>query len=194
MKTYIEYKVLVLEGNKQMIKLIQAMRQSFSRLWFFHLAVLLIWMKTFIAQRYVFELPIKGWYQEIIAFISPLSAILLMVWLAMMIARKRKNTAIVVISFLTSFLLFANAWYYRFFHDFITLPILFQAKNAGDLGSSAVVLLRATDILFFTDFFILLAIVWIRKLPPISIKAPELSTVFVIAIICFIVNLGMAET
>ncbi|MEX2414972.1 MAG: LTA synthase family protein [Paenibacillaceae bacterium] len=170
------------------------MKQSFSRLWFFHLAFILIWLKTHIVQRYVFDLPIKGWYQEIIALISPLSAVLLMFWLAMMLSRKRKNTAILVVSFLSSFILFANAWYYRFFHDFITLPILFQGKNAGDLGNSAMELLHAADLLFFTDFVILLAIVWIRKLPPVSIKAPELSTVFVLAIICFIVNLGMAET
>lgn len=177
-----------------MSKLIQAVKQSYSRLWFFHLAVILIWLKAHIIQRYVFELPIKGWYQEIIALISPLSAILLMLWLAMIVVRKRKNAAILIVSFLSSFILFANAWYYRFFHDFITLPILFQGKNAGDLGSSAVVLLHATDILFFTDFFVLLAIVWIRKLPPVAIKAPELSSVFVIAIVCFVVNLGMAET
>jgi lipoteichoic acid synthase len=177
-----------------MIKIIQATKRSFSRLWFFHLAVFLIWMKTFLVQRFVFELPIEGWYQEIIDLISPLSAILLMVWLAFMIARKWKNAAILVISFMSSFILFANAWYYRFFHDFITLPILFQGKNAADLGNSAFELLQVTDVFFFTDFAILLAIVWFRKLPPLSIKATELSTVFVIAVVCFVVNLGMAET
>jgi lipoteichoic acid synthase len=177
-----------------MIKIIQATKRSFSRLWFFHLAIFLIWMKTFIVQRFVFELPIEGWFQEIIDLISPLSAILLMVWVAFMIARKWKNAAILVISFMSSFILFANAWYYRFFHDFITLPILFQGKNAADLGNSAFELLQVTDVLFFTDFAILLAIVWFRKLPPISIRATELSTVFVIAVVCFVVNLGMAET
>ena len=177
-----------------MSTIIQAIKQSYSRLWFFHLAVILIWLKTHIIQRYVYELPIKGWYQEIIAFISPLSAILLMTWLALILSRKRKNTALLVVSFLTSLILFANAWYYRFFHDFITLPILFQGKNASDLGNSALELLYMTDVLFFTDFAILLAIVWIRKLPAVSIKAGELSTVCVVAIICFVVNLGMAET
>lgn len=181
-----------------MLKIIKATKQSFSRsfsrLWFFHLAVFLIWVKTVVVQRFVFELPIKGWYQEIIALISPLSAILLMVWLTFMIFRKRKNAGIIVISFLTSFILFANAWYYRFFHDFITLPILFQGKNAADLGNSAFELLQVTDVFFFADFAILLAIVWIRKLPPISIRTAELSSVFVIAVVCFVVNLGMAET
>ena len=177
-----------------MNKLKNAFKRSFSRLWFFHLAFLLIWLKTHIAQRYVFSLPIDGAYQEFIAFISPISSVLLMLWLALLISRKRKNMAILIVSFVTSFLLFANAWFYRFFSDFITLPVLFQTRNAGDLGSSAMTLLHPMDILFFADFFILLAIVLVRKLPPVSIKPSELSTVFAMAIIIFIVNLGMAES
>src|SRR5690606_37033782 len=101
-----------------------------------------------------FDLPISGWFQEFIAFISPVSSILLMLWLALVLSRKRKNSAILVVSFISSFLLFANAWYYRFFNDFITLPVLFQTRNAGDLGQSAITLLYPTDILFFADFFI----------------------------------------
>jgi lipoteichoic acid synthase len=180
--------------NKITRKVTNAVKHSFSRLWFFHVAVLLIWLKTHIIQRFVFDLPINGWYQEVIAFISPVSAILLMVWLAFILSRKWKNAAILVISFFSSLILFANAWYYRFFNDFITLPVLFQGKNAGDLGNSALELLYFTDLLFFADFFILLAIVWVRKLPPVALRSSELSTVFVAAIICFVVNLAMAET
>lgn len=177
-----------------MKQLRQAFVNSFSRSWFFYLAFLLMWMKTFIAQRFVFDLPISGFFQEFIAFISPVSSILIMLWLALMIARRRKNAAVLVVSFITSFLLFANAWFYRFFNDFITLPVLFQTRNAGDLGQSAVTLLHIGDILFFADFFILLAIVLIRKLPPVSMKPKELSTVFALSVIIFLVNLGMAES
>lgn len=171
-----------------------ALKRSFGRLWFFHLAVLLMWAKTYAAQRFVFELPINGFFQEFIAFISPISSILLMTWLALLLSRKRKNRAILVVSFFSSFVLFANAWYYRFFNDFITLPVLFQTRNAGDLGSSAVTLLQPTDIFFFADFIILLAIVLIRKLPPVSPGPKELSTLFAMAIVVFLVNLGMAES
>ena len=142
----------------------------------------------------MFHLPIKGIYQEFIALINPISAILLMTWLALILFHKWKNTGILVVSFGTSTLLFLNVWYYRFFNDFITLPVLFQGKNVGDLGDSAVNLLHLSDLLFFLDFFILLAIVLIRKLPSVSIRTAELSTVFVLAIVIFFINLGMAET
>jgi len=151
-------------------------------------------IKTVIAQRFVYQLPIKGAFQEFINVISPISSIFILSWLALLLSRKRKNTAILIVSFLTSFLLFANAWYYRFFNDFITLPVLFQTSNAGDLGESAIFLLKPTDILFFADFFLLIAIVLIRKLPPVSIKGSELSTLFALAVIIFVVNLGMAES
>lgn len=177
-----------------MNKCVQAVKQSFARLWFLHLAMLLMLVKTIIAQRFVFNLPIKGSFQELINVISPISSILLLSWAALLLARKRKNAAILAISFVTSFLLFANAWYYRFFNDFITLPVLFQTSNAGDLGASAMTLLHATDILFFLDFFILLAVVLVRKIPQVNIRASELSTVFALAIIAFLINLGMAES
>ncbi len=169
-------------------------KRSFNRMWFFYLAVALMWLKTFLAQRFAFDLPIKGFYQEFIAFINPISSILIMTWLALILARKHKNMGILVITFISSFLLFANAWYYRFFNDFITLPVLFQSRNAGDLGASAVTLLHPADILFFADFFILLAITRIRKIPAVQLKPRELSAVFILAIVIFVVNLGMAET
>jgi lipoteichoic acid synthase len=172
----------------------EALNRSFNRMWFFYLAVALMWAKTYFAQRYAFDLPIKGFFQELIAFINPISSILIMTWIALVLSRKHKNMGILIVTFISSFLLFANAWYYRFFNDFITLPVLFQSRNAGDLGSSAVTLLHPADILFFADFFILLAIVLIRKIPMVNLKPSELSTVFVMAILVFLVNLGMAES
>ncbi len=32
--------------------------------------------------------------------------------------------------------LYANVAFYRFYNDFITLPVLFQTSNFGDLGTS----------------------------------------------------------
>src|SRR5690606_2285113 len=154
----------------------------------------LMWIKTILAQRFAFDLPIKGAFQEFIALINPVSSLLLFMWLALVVARRHKNRAVLLVSFVTGFVLFANAWFYRFFSDFITLPVLFQTRNAGDLGQSAVTLLHLGDILFFADFIILLAIVLVRKLPPVSIKPRELSTVFALAVIIFLVNLGMAES
>lgn len=177
-----------------MKRMVGAVKGSFSRLWFLYLAILLMCVKTAVIQRFVFDLPIKGWYQELIAAITPISSVLLFSCLALLLARKRKNMAILAVSFITSFLLFANAWYYRFFNDFITLPVLFQTGNAGDLGESAFTLLYPTDLLFFLDFFILAAIVAVRKLPQLNVRSAELSTMFALAVVTFLINLAMAES
>lgn len=171
-----------------------AAKRSFSRLWFFHLAFLLMWLKTHIAQRFAFQLPIEGLYQEFIALINPVSSLLLFLWLALLVARRHKNRAVLTVSFITSFLLFANAWFYRFFNDFITLPVLFQTSNVADLGDSALSMLKPWDILFFADFFILLAVVKVRKLPQLTMRGKELSAMAALAAAVFLVNLAMAES
>ena len=65
---------------------------------------------------------------------------------------------------MTSIIMFSNAVFYRFFNDFITLPVLFQTSNFGDLSSSVTANLHMTDIFFFTDVLIIyLAIRFIPK-------------------------------
>ncbi len=97
------------------------------------------------------------------------------------------------ISFLSSALLFMNVVFYRFFNDFITVPVLFQTSNMGALGGSAFGLLNLVDILIFMDFF-LLAFVFIRmKLPQVSLTGRKLKAVLICGIVVFIVNLGLAE-
>jgi len=171
-----------------------AARRAWSRWWFFHFAFALMWIKTILAQRFAFDLPIKGAFQEFIALINPVSSLLLFMWLALVVARRHKNRAVLLVSFVTGFVLFANAWFYRFFNDFITLPVLFQTKNAGDTTTSALAMLKPWDVLFFADFFILLAVTKLRKVPELALRGKELSTVFAAAVALFLVNLAMAET
>jgi len=168
-------------------------RRSLSRWWFFHFAFLLMWLKTCIAQRFAFNLPIEGAYQELIALVNPVSSLLLFMWLALLIARKHKNRAILLVSFITGFILFANAWFYRFFNDFITLPVLFQTSNAGDSTTSALAMLKPWDILFFADFLILLAVTKMRKVPETAMHGKTMSTVFALSVGIFLINLAMAE-
>ena len=177
-----------------MKSVLTAAKRMWSRWWFFHLAFVLMWIKTHIAQRFAFNLPIKGAFQEFIAAINPVSSLLLFMWLALVIARKHKNRAVLLVSFITSFVLFANAWFYRFFNDFITLPVLFQTSNAGDTTTSALAMLKPWDILFFADFFILLAVTKMRRVPELALRGRELAAVFALSVAVFLANLAMAET
>ncbi|HEX7056833.1 MAG TPA: LTA synthase family protein [Bacilli bacterium] len=169
------------------------LRSSWSRSWFLLLAALLIWAKTFVVQRFVFSLPIDSMFQEWINFISPLSSVLLFLWLALLFSRKRKNLAIIMVSLLTSFVLYANILFYRFYNDFLTLPVLFQTSNASTLGNSLFALMKPLDVFLFLDVVVLSAIVAFAKIPRVNIGRSGMTALLVISVSLFFVNLSMAE-
>src|SRR6476646_3659768 len=100
----------------------------------------------------------------------------------------------IMINFLLSFLLYANIVYYRFFNDFITVPVLLQAKsNAGGLGDSASGLMSLTDIFYFTDS-ILLIVLACTLFKQAKVKTRRTyKFVFLFSIIVFLLNLSLAE-
>lgn len=156
-------------------------------------AVLLIWLKSYLVQKFAFDLPVEGWFQELILLISPISSTLLMIGLGQLVARKRHAAVMVAVSVISSLVLYCNVVYYRFFNDFITLPVLFQSKNMGDLGSSVSNLIKPADILMFADCFVLAWLAWGRKWTGAVLKRVHLVTVFAAAVAVFLVNLAMAE-
>ena len=54
----------------------------------------------------------------------------------------------------------ANSIFYGFYIDFITIPVLFQAKNLGGLGSSFQELFNPVFIALFLDLALM---VWLAK-------------------------------
>ncbi len=160
------------------------------------IATVLLWLKTYIAYKTSFDIKIENWRQEFILFINPLSFLLFVFGIGLFMKEKSRNRYILITSFLISFVLFANIVFYRFFNDFLTIPVLFQTSNMSDLGSSVNELLNFTDLLYFLDFIILALIVF-RK--PKFLTYREYSKVdrrafFLIAIAMTFFNLGLAET
>lgn len=159
------------------------------------LAVLTLWIKTYITQTSQFELGVEGPLQQFLLLINPLGSALLFLGISFLFKGKKKYTALVVVYTLMSILLYANVVYYRFFSDFITLPTLFQTQNFGDLGGSVLSLIQPFDILFFVDVFVLFYLRFSRK---IQKETNRFGTKKAIAIIAFalvvsIINLGLAE-
>lgn len=129
---------------------------------FLLLATVLLWMKTYITYKTSFDLKIENQLQEFILFINPLSFIFTVFGLCLFMKEKKRTSYLLITSFLMSFVLYANVVFYRFFNDFITLPLLFQTSNFGDLGSSVTEEIKAYDVLYFLDFFILLAFIYLK--------------------------------
>lgn len=160
----------------------------------FSLIIILFSLKTYIVYQVEFDLGIKNDIQQFLLFINPYSSAIFVFAFALALSGKARKRAYVIISFLMSFILYANVMYYRFFNDFITLPVLMQTKNFGDLGGSAFALLKPYDILYFTDFLIVIGLFALGYFKSQEkVKQRTVLAVYVAAILIFLANLTMAE-
>jgi lipoteichoic acid synthase len=160
------------------------------------IATVMLWLKTYFVYQTSFEIKIENWKQEFILLINPISFLMFVMGFGLLMKEKNQKRFIITTSFFISAILFANVVFYRFFNDFLTIPVLFQTSNMSDLGSSVHELLNLSDLLYFADFFILVAIVWFK---PKFIQYREFSKInrrayFLIAIAIAFFNIGLAET
>ncbi|WP_175073253.1 LTA synthase family protein [Terribacillus sp. AE2B 122] len=163
---------------------------------FFSIAVVLLWMKTYIVQLTQFELGIENTLQEFLLFLNPLGSSLLFLGLALLFKGRKKYIMLMVIYFIMTFLLYANVLYYRFFNDFITAPTMFQTQNFGDVSGSVGSLLRGYDFLIFIDFLVLIGLLVFKviKIEYYDMKRRQVAVLFSLALGVSCLNLALAET
>lgn len=171
--------------------------RKFPKVSLIFLAIVFLWIKTYIAYNASFSITIDNAMQAFILFINPLSFLMLIFGVAMFIKKEHiRNVYIIVVSIFSTCVLFANLVFYRFFNDFITLPILFQTSNFGDLGGSAMETIYWSDTLYFMDILVLIAI---AKFKPSFIGYSEPSKIkqsayFVVTSAVFFFNFSLAES
>lgn len=170
------------------------MKKSLANYSMFLTATVLLWIKTYFVSRFYFNIPLENKMQQFILFISPISTVLLFLGFSLFFSGKLRNRMILLISFIGSFIVYANVVFYRFFNDFITIPVLFQTSNMGDLGSSISELISLTDIVFFIDVIALAILMKFIKVKPGQVTKKQIASVFAAAIALFAFNLGLAET
>lgn len=174
------------------------MKKLLSSKWgFFSLAVVTIWLKSYLIYLFEFNLDIQNSIQQFLLFFNPLSSSLILLGLALFAKGRRAGGWIIVIHGTMSLFLYANVVFYRFNTDFITLPTLTQTSNFSSLGSSIASLVEWHDLFYTLDFIFLIALfIWIRPnwsntRTRLQLRKPLL--VIMVGIIAFVVNLGMAE-
>ncbi|HEY2420224.1 MAG TPA: LTA synthase family protein [Neobacillus sp.] len=162
---------------------------------FFIMAVIFLWLKTYLAQITQFKLGVEGPFQQFLLFLNPLGSSLLFLGFAWFFKGRKKYTWLMGIYFLLSVLLYSNILYYRFFNDFITLPTLSQTKNVGEIGGSVVSLLKPYDFLFFIDFLLLIGILAFRfvKIDFRDIERQKVAALFSLSLAISCANLALAE-
>ncbi|MFN2747805.1 MULTISPECIES: LTA synthase family protein [Bacillus] len=161
---------------------------------FFLIAAILLWLKTYAAYVIEFNLGITNTVQQILLFVNPISSSLFFLGLGLLFKKKIQQTAIIVIHFLMSFLLYANIVYYRFFSDFITLPTIMQARtNGGQLGDSIFSLMHPLDVFYFIDTIILIGLAVFYNRPSETSTKRPFKIVMGASVLVFLANLAVAE-
>ncbi|WP_175991047.1 LTA synthase family protein [Bacillus sp. Marseille-Q1617] len=161
------------------------------------IATLLLWVKTYIVYKTSFDIKIENTIQEIILFMNPLSFLLFIFGIGLLMKKDKSRTRYIIItSILLSSILYGNVVFYRFFDDFLTLPVLFQTSNFSDLGSSASAIMSWKDLFYFLDVIILIALI---KFMPSWFSLENYSRVsrrayFLVATALVFFNLGLAES
>lgn len=164
---------------------------------FMILAIIATWIKTVIVYHTSFEMKIENAMQQFILFINPLSFLLFTYGLSLFFkSAKARNRYLITVSVILSIVLYGNVAFYRFYNDFITLPVLFQTSNFSDLGTSVAAIVEPWDVLYFVDVAILiLANKFLPKMKEaFKVNIEFRRAFFVLAVAISFLNLGLAET
>ncbi|MBX9974756.1 LTA synthase family protein [Cytobacillus firmus] len=163
-----------------------------SPIWF---AVIFTWIKTVIVSFIGFNLHPENWTDILFMLLSPIGAIMVILGVNIYFKRKVKPAAIFATMVILTGILFGDLLYYRFYTDFVTVPILFQFKNVGGIGPSTFELISPWDLLLFAD----LAVFWLFYLKrrsvheQITAKSKRLYTVVSLVFVFMTIILGMVK-
>lgn len=161
------------------------------------IAIIATWLKTYIVYKTGFSITIDNVLQEFILFLSPLSLLMFLYGLSLFYKEeKARNRYLLTMTVITSIILYGNVAFYRFFNDFITLPVLFQTENFADVQSSALASMYWSDAIYFADFFIVLLAIKLVKTSPGNLQIPAFQrrAYFILSAAVLFFNLGLAET
>ncbi|PBB07085.1 MULTISPECIES: LTA synthase family protein [Salimicrobium] len=156
--------------------------------------IALFWLKMYVIQRFVFNLPVENTNEAFILAFNPLSSILLIFGIGLLIAGRK---GMLISYILGSALLYINVLFYREYNDFITLPMIEQVANLAGMGGSIQEILSFGDIFLFVDVLIAAFLLfYLRKDRFVSFmpKRWEGFALAVVAIPVFMINLVWAET
>ncbi len=133
------------------------MNDFFSRLKTYRLiifALLSLWMKTVCVSLIGFNLHIESFLDLLLILFNPIGSLMLLVGFSFYFFKRIKPILLVIIIGVATGLLYGDLLYFRFYSDFVTVPILFQFKNVGGIGPSTFELMSKWDLLLLSDIFL----------------------------------------
>lgn len=83
------------------------------------------------------------------------SLLLLSFW-TWLLPRRGMIVSLAALNLLLTALIYADMVYYRYFQDFLTIPVLLQARQVDALGDSIATLIYTSDLWFFADWLVVI--------------------------------------
>ncbi|MBK4204436.1 LTA synthase family protein [Bacillus spizizenii] len=129
---------------------------------FFHnqrfvcISIVFMWIKTYAIYKLGFDLQIDSLLEELMLLINPLSFILPLFGIGLLLKENKQRVFLLIANLVLTVILISNTIFYGFYIDFITIPVLFQASNMSDMGSSVKELFNPLFIALFADLVFLL--------------------------------------
>lgn len=125
-----------------------------------------------------------------------LATILVMTSWALLVKTRIRRWILFVSLFLHSTLLISDLWYYRYFEDLLSIALLSDIGQMGDVGGGFLTLIQATDFLFFADLLVFAGVLFYMSKHPvpaaISRSKHAAAAGFMIGFIWLVIPLAMS--
>ncbi|WP_440118624.1 LTA synthase family protein [Paenibacillus sp. QZ-Y1] len=93
---------------------------------------------------------------ELLDKVIAIGSLLLLSFWTWWLPRRGMVISLVVLNLLLTALIYADMVYYRYFQDFLTIPVLLQARQVDALGDSIATLIYTSDLWFFADWLVVI--------------------------------------
>lgn len=165
-------------------------KRNINELSIYYLAVFMLWVKTILVYVFGFHLKVHSFFEWLLLLINPIGIIALILGMAFFFSDHLKSKVILALHFVLSFILYGNLLYYRFFSDFITVPVLFQFQNVGGLSQSTLELMNWLDLLFLADVMILFVIIFRKNMIRKKITRREKQPILIVSILMIVLTIS----
>ncbi|WP_244886930.1 LTA synthase family protein [Rossellomorea vietnamensis] len=117
-------------------------------------ALLSLWIKTVLVSLIGFNLHVETFLDVLLILLNPVGSIMILIGFSFFFFKRIKTILVVLFMGIATGLLYGDLLYFRFYSDFVTVPILFQFKNVGGIGPSTFELMSPWDFLLLVDIII----------------------------------------
>ncbi|UFU00195.1 LTA synthase family protein [Radiobacillus kanasensis] len=155
------------------------------------IASILFGLKTLLVYAFVFDMSIDNPMQAILFILNPFISAFVFFALSIWLKGKYQKLFICMGALVGSIIIWANTMFYRDFTDFITIPVMFQANNAGDVTNSISTLFHPSDPLLFIDVILIFFLSFKREAANYVRK--KKSSIFALSAAILVANLLLAQ-